>query len=214
MIDLTGQRFGRLVAIRPTEEHWRTSVVWECRCDCGQDCRVPSTWLRQGIKRSCGCLQDEARREDVTGQRRGHLTAIRPTDQRRNGATVWEWRCDCGATVLKPPSMVRPGMSTMCPDCARRLKIEQGATLAATQHRDEETGMMPGSLADLKAGKLPRHNTSGIRGVSWHAGTGKWVARIQDGGRTRTIGYYDTIDAAAEARARAVREKYGPQTDK
>lgn len=41
---------------------------------------------------------------DLTGQRFGHLTAIRPTDQRRKGATVWEWRCDCGATVLKPPS--------------------------------------------------------------------------------------------------------------
>lgn len=214
MLDLTGQHFGRLVAIRPTEERWRTSVVWECRCDCGQVCQVPSAWLRQGIKRSCGCLQDEARREDITGQRRGRLTAIRPTDRRRKGATVWEWRCDCGATVLKPPSMVRPGMSTMCPNCARHLKTDQGTALAAAQQRDEETHMMPKSLADLKAGKLPRHNTSGVRGVSWHAGTGKWAARIQDGGRTRTIGYYDTIDAAAEARARAVREKYGPQTHK
>lgn len=39
MLNLSGQRFGRLVAIRPTEERWRTSVVWECRCDCGQRSR-------------------------------------------------------------------------------------------------------------------------------------------------------------------------------
>lgn len=77
------------------------------------------------------------------------------------------------------------------------------------KQRDEETNMMPESLADLKAGKLPRHNSSGVRGVSWHAGTGKWAARIQDGGRTRTIGYYATIDEAAKARAEAVKRKYG-----
>ena len=207
--DLTGQRFGRLTALEPTEDRHRTSVVWRCRCDCGTECRVPSDWLRRGVKRSCGCLQDEARRDDITGQRRGRLTAIRPTDQRRGGKTVWEWRCDCGATVLKTPDMVREGMSTMCPACARRLKRDQGAALAAAQVRDEETGMMPAGLDGLREGRLFRNNTSGVRGVSWHAGRGKWCARISDGGKMKTVGYYDTIDDAARARAEAVKKKYG-----
>ena len=42
---------------------------------------TPSGLLR-GVKRSCGCLQDEARRLDITGQKRGQLTAVRPTNYR------------------------------------------------------------------------------------------------------------------------------------
>ena len=212
--DLTGQRFGRLVALEPTDDRHRTSVIWRCRCDCGTECRVPSDWLRRGTKRSCGCLQDEARRDDITGQRRGRLTAIRPTDQRRGGKTLWEWRCDCGATVLKIPGMVRDGMSTMCPACSRRLKRDQGAALAAAQIRDEETGMMPAGLDGLRAGKLYSTNTSGVRGVSWHNKNQKWVARIQDHGKTKTIGYYSTIEEAAVARAQAVKKRYGVSENK
>jgi len=33
--DLTNQRFGRLIAKRPTKERRSGSVVWGCKCDCG-----------------------------------------------------------------------------------------------------------------------------------------------------------------------------------
>lgn len=209
MLNLTGQRFGRLTALRPTEERHKTSVVWECRCDCGNLCKVPSDWLRRCIKRSCGCLQDENRRGDITGQRRGHLVAICPTEQRRKGATVWQWQCDCGATVYKAVNLVRDGASTMCPACAKNLKSSQAKTMARNQQRDDETGMMPGALDGLREGKLFRNNTSGIRGVNWHSGRGQWVALISEGGKMKAIGYYRTREEAARAREEAVRKKYG-----
>lgn len=34
--DITGQRFGKLIALRPTDKRQCKSVVWECQCDCGQ----------------------------------------------------------------------------------------------------------------------------------------------------------------------------------
>lgn len=38
-IDLTGQRFGRLIAIKRTDDYIspsnKPSVMWECKCDCG-----------------------------------------------------------------------------------------------------------------------------------------------------------------------------------
>jgi hypothetical protein len=52
-IDLTGQRFGRLVAesyIKPPHRRW------QCRCDCGNVARVPAGNLRSGMTNSCGCL--------------------------------------------------------------------------------------------------------------------------------------------------------------
>ena len=59
-IDLTGQRFGRLVAIRENGE--RTSakeVFWECKCDCGEISVVSRSHLRSGNTKSCGCLNKE-----------------------------------------------------------------------------------------------------------------------------------------------------------
>lgn len=58
-ISLTGQRFGRLVAIKPTPERTGNSIVWECQCDCGNSCQAAATHLRKGETRSCGCLASE-----------------------------------------------------------------------------------------------------------------------------------------------------------
>lgn len=214
MKDLTAHRFGRLTALAPTSERYKTCVVWRCRCDCGKECLVPSTWLLRGQQRSCGCLQDETRRRDITGETRGQLTAIRPTGLRRSGRTIWEWRCTCGALVYKPPQMVKPGSSTMCPACAKALKSRQAAAMAAGQQRDDETGLMPAYLDGLREGRPARNNTSGVRGVTWHAGTKKWQARMQVDGRTVSLGYYTTIEEAAEARRKAVEKRYGkPQNE-
>lgn len=59
MIDLTGQRFGRLAAIKPTGERKGTAFVWQCLCDCGKEHFVNSNNLRTGHVKSCGCLRKE-----------------------------------------------------------------------------------------------------------------------------------------------------------
>ena len=209
MKDMRGQRFGRLVAIEPTDQrHRETIVVWRCVCDCGRERLVPGDHLRRGLVRSCGCLQDENRRKDITGQKRGHLTALHATDQRRNGHTVWAWACDCGAIVYKTPGMVGEGQSTMCPACAKALKAQQSAYAASCVERDS-TGRSIKQVEGIKRGDLPAHNTSGVRGVSWHAGRRMWAARVSVDGKTKTIGYYKSIDAAAKARQDAIKELYG-----
>lgn len=59
--DITGQRFGRLTAIEPTDQIVRTSVVWRCKCDCGNEAFVTVKDLRSGNTQSCGCLNHERR---------------------------------------------------------------------------------------------------------------------------------------------------------
>jgi hypothetical protein len=54
--DITGQKFGRLVAIEfsriePTQNKWR------CLCDCGNECFVDGHQLRVGKTKSCGCFR-------------------------------------------------------------------------------------------------------------------------------------------------------------
>jgi len=55
--DLTGQRFGKIVAVRPTDERSGTHIVWECLCDCGATTYVSSVQLTTGKTKSCGCLR-------------------------------------------------------------------------------------------------------------------------------------------------------------
>jgi hypothetical protein len=64
-LDLTGQRFGRLVvfARAPTLRYSR----WHCRCDCGTELVVSLQLLRMGKRgtRSCGCLHREQASENM-----------------------------------------------------------------------------------------------------------------------------------------------------
>lgn len=52
-----GERFGKLVAVRPAPKAtWPGNgrvVVWECRCDCGRACTARATNLRQGRTTKC-----------------------------------------------------------------------------------------------------------------------------------------------------------------
>jgi len=58
--DITGQRFGRLVALyRAGRNHSNRMTIWHCRCDCGRECEVRLGDL--GKTKSCGCLNRENR---------------------------------------------------------------------------------------------------------------------------------------------------------
>lgn len=62
-IDLTGKRFGRLVAISLANKiNYR--YMWNCECDCGNKVIVGRTELRTGDTKSCGCLHLEIVRKE------------------------------------------------------------------------------------------------------------------------------------------------------
>ena len=57
-IDITGQKFGRLTALKPSQKRDATGgVFWHCVCDCGQFCEVNGTSLKRGGTKSCGRIK-------------------------------------------------------------------------------------------------------------------------------------------------------------
>lgn len=52
------------------------------------------------------------------------------------------------------------------------------------------------------------NNTSGVTGTHWHKRDAKWVAYIQVDGKHHHLGYFETLEDAAEAR-QAANRKYG-----
>jgi len=57
--DISGKRFGRLIAVEPVEKRSGGSVVWKCRCDCGKENEYPVKTLLEGKAVSCGCIKRE-----------------------------------------------------------------------------------------------------------------------------------------------------------
>lgn len=58
--DITGQQFGRLTALYPTEQRdSRGYIIWHCRCSCGNELDITYNTLRYGNAHSCGCQRKE-----------------------------------------------------------------------------------------------------------------------------------------------------------
>ena len=55
LIDLTGQRFGKLVVVEYAGRNERRESLWRCVCDCGNESIVRGDVLRRGTTESCGC---------------------------------------------------------------------------------------------------------------------------------------------------------------
>ena len=59
IIDIAGNRYGRLVAIENTGKKKNNNFIWKCKCDCGKIVDVPTGLLTTGNTRSCGCINIE-----------------------------------------------------------------------------------------------------------------------------------------------------------
>lgn len=58
LIDLTGQRFGKLLVLERVKNRGK-EPYWLCQCDCGNKKEIAGCSLRGGLTTSCGCIQKE-----------------------------------------------------------------------------------------------------------------------------------------------------------
>lgn len=102
MIDLTGERFGKLVAVAPDGTDKYKRYYWKCKCDCGNQKRVKSNNLRTGNTKSCGCDKKVIGKNirDLTGHVFGELTVIeRDLSKVDKGKVYWLCACSYGEIV-------------------------------------------------------------------------------------------------------------------
>lgn len=120
MVDISGQRFEKLVALFPVVS--RGKKQWMCQCDCGNELVVSYTLLHNENTKSCGCLRiertiqywDNRRKEnDIIGQTFGELTAIEFVGMKNHDA-IYRFRCSCGKCVDRPATSVKSGNTSSC----------------------------------------------------------------------------------------------------
>lgn len=129
--DITNQRFGRLVALYPTEERQGGKIIWLCKCDCGNEVKVPIDRLTGKNTQSCGCLSKEKTSErfciDLTGQTFGKLTVIKRDNTKNYKRVHWLCKCSCENSELESVDgyYLRSGEKTQCSKCVPKSKGEE-----------------------------------------------------------------------------------------
>ena len=107
MIDLTGNKYGRLTVLKKDKERiTKSGSYWICQCECGKIKSIRSSSLRNGDIVSCGCYRMEkimATKEknglidNLIGQQFGFLTVLSKDPERTKDGTVkWICKCACG----------------------------------------------------------------------------------------------------------------------
>ena len=143
-VDRTGIRYGKLIALEATEKRQGGSVVWRCRCDCGNVVLVSAKNLASGKVSSCGCLRRKMMAErapDLRGRRFGKLTALEPVEERRGGGVVWRCRCDCGIELLVRSSHLASGEKKSCKECRESERKNSAAQKRKTEFAEKSPEM-------------------------------------------------------------------------
>jgi len=162
----------------------------ECKTTCSPACAA----IRRG----------RAREKDLTGLRFERLVARRRLDAQKHECWVWECVCDCGKTVTARTDALTTGEVKSC-GCLH-------SDAARERARTVRDGNLSGgtNVGNIAKNARPSRNTSGVRGVSWHKGVKAWQARIQAAGVKHHLGYYQTLEGAAEARREAEEQYFAP----
>lgn len=188
--DITGQRFGKLTAVRPTKERSsRGSTIWICKCDCGKETKVELRQLTMGFRKSCGCLRHPPRK-DFIGKRFGKLT-VTGYAGKSGGMHRWQCLCDCGKETIVGQTLLQNGRTRSC-GCLQAVTYKENLQLA------EGTSIT--ILQAIKNGRVIKSNTSGYNGVYYNKRRGRWTAQITFQGRTRYLGSFELLADAVEAR--------------
>ncbi|MCO7127838.1 AP2 domain-containing protein [Sporolactobacillus shoreicorticis] len=200
-IDITGQRFGRLIAIKEVE---RKNAIrrYLCHCDCGNEKVLTVKELRSGHTKSCGCLRNRPskNRKNLIGVKFGRLTVISETNKLdKNGRLIWHCRCACGTELDVIGHDLTTGNTTSC-GCK------------AQEHRNKindfkEAHRVENVLVPTLKRKIRVDNKTGVKGVYFNKRQQRYVARIQIKNKNIYLGTFSKLEDAATAR-KAAEEKY------
>lgn len=179
LIDLTGQRFGRLTVVKRVGTK-NGSPTWLCSCDCGNEKIVIGRNLKSRNTTSCGCYSSQTeyngKFENLMGQTFGKLTVIEQTE-RKSGKIAWRCQCSCGNKTTVITAYLKSGHTRSCGCINKEVRAI------------DLTGQRFGKLTVIK--RVENHKKKVFWLCKCDCGNVKEIAaRCLSGGITKSCGCY------------------------
>lgn len=227
IIDLTGQRFGRLVVLQKSAQKSKNgSAMWECRCDCGNKVAVSAKHLKSGATKSCGCLRKElacqkgktlfnkTNRYDLSGEygvgfdNNNEEFYFDLDDYEK--IKQYSWYISSNGYVIAYDN-VNSYVSMHCLVCnAINIDHKNGNKRDnRKQNLRQPKGIYSFNTYNNMNRSLNKNNTSGTSGVYYDKNSNKWVSRIGLNHKRINLGLFKTKIEAVEARKNAEERYYG-----
>ena len=109
-----GKKYGKLTVVSFAGKTEYGKLLWNCKCDCGNQVIVQTGHLHSGAQKSCGkCYKLPVNFKDETGNRYGKLLVISRAESKNNEA-YWNCQCDCGNTCIVSGAKLRSGNTSSC----------------------------------------------------------------------------------------------------
>ena len=233
VINMLGQRFGRLLVIERLENNARGQARWRCVCDCGEYVDTLGSYLRNGDTKSCGCLS-----KDLTIERNktihkkfnrmedcgDYVTMYTSKDEPflvdkadynkvkdicwcKNGAGYLTGNVGDGEVVLLHRYLM---------DCPPDMDVDHKHG-KNTKYDNRRSNLRLATKSENMQNKgLQTNNVSGTTGVYWSKPMGRWVAQITYGINPKTgkqkchyLGSYENYDVAVRVRKEAEEKYFG-----
>ena len=218
-IDLTNQRFGRLLVLSKYDVIGKGETRWLCRCDCGNECVVSRGGLKGGKTQSCGCLQRERTSEikrkyntyDLSGEygigytSKGEEFYFDLEDYDKIKDYCWCFNDQdyvvahnkSGNNIRLHRLILNINDKDIIIDHKNRRKNDNRKSNLRIATKSENAMNRP---ADIRS-------TTGYKGV--HKVGNKYTANIGLNNETIYLGIFDSMEDAAECRYRNEKEIFG-----
>ena len=162
MRDITGEKFGKLTAIKDVGKRSKSgNRIWRFKCDCGNEKDIIASQVTCGNTKSCGCSKDmPSHYKDLTGKRFGRLIVIK-RDGSHNGNAVWLCKCDCGNEIRVMTYKLTMGKVRSC-GCLRTDTARQTMKNIKSTGKDKRisdlTGQRFGKLTVISCSGKDKYN--------------------------------------------------------
>jgi len=206
-LDISGRKFSRLKVLSRAGSNKHGASIWNCVCDCGNECVGLGYEIKIGHKRSCGCLVPESTSKlnlshghTAGGGRTPTYKAWRSMINRCNQPSTDAWE-HYGAIGIQVCARWEESYENFLTDMGEQPK---GKTIDRIRSDGdyEPSNCRWASLSQQSQNRRrPRNNTSGEKNVSWIKSIGRWRVSFCVDGKKSYFGHFDSMEAA---RSRAV----------
>ncbi|MCM1222330.1 MAG: hypothetical protein NC548_48470 [Lachnospiraceae bacterium] len=216
-IDLTGQRFGRLVVSEFDGVRGNGETYWKCICDCGCAKVVSRGNLRSGTTQSCGCLRKETSSKthhknvkyDLTGDFGVGYTVNDGTpfffdkDEHEKIKPYSWFRNDQGYIIAIGKDGHQVRMHRLITGYSGLVDHRNGKRFDNRKQNLREADHQLNGI-NRKCNKNNKLNTKGVFKIR-----DRFYARIMKDGKTISLGGYATLEEARTARLNAEKDLFG-----